>query len=449
MNNRSISKKVKVGTLFNHIPYALIPGLGTVFNKYKKDRAGFGTMSPEAQKQFIFNKVYKLVAYSLNNIPFYKDYYRQKGFSLDQLHKFEDMERIPIVTKKDLMAVPLEYRSAKRCNRSLANTGGSFGMPLSFYKEWKQKIKETSYYHLAWSSLGYRQSDIRLQLVGRAEMGHINYDITRNRLTADVYMPFDLLLEELKVITKDSGVAYLQGYPSVLYELALYLKTNPVAFDTSCLKGKVKGVFLNSEYPYPLYRSAIEEVFNVKTIASYGHTEGCILAFDFGKGDYLVEQSYGFAEAVERDGEFHLVGTSYDNYASPFIRYDTADTIDEAQIEDGLLQSFKMTGGGRTGQYVLDKNGKRISLTGLLFGKHHLLFNHCSQIQISQREPGIATIYYVAKDGSLQGRSPQDLFSADGIDMDFDFVRLDQPIRTKAGKVLLLVNPQESNGNGT
>ena len=147
----------------------------------------------------------------------------------------------------------------------------------------------------------------------------------------------------------------------------------------------------------------------------------------------------GYAEALQMGDETRIVCTNYDNFASPFIRYDTGDVVDNAHIEQGLLLSFCMTSGGRSGQYIIDKNGKRISLTGLIFGRHHKLFNYCSQMQIAQSAPGTATVYYVAQENDLQGLSPNTLFDTNDIAMDFVFERIDQPIRTKAGKVLLLV----------
>jgi phenylacetate-CoA ligase len=257
---------------------------------------------------------------------------------------------------------------------------------------------------------------------------------------ANIYMPFDKLIDELSKIGSD--IKFIQGYPSVLYELAIYLERNQELFIKSGLKDNIKGVFLNSEYPYPKYRKKIEEVLRCKTLASYGHTEGCILAFDFGENIYEVNQSYGYAEVKEINGEKHLIGTSYDNLSSPFIRYDTGDIVDNSIVEAGILKSFKMTDGGRSGQYIYDKNGKRISLTGLIFGKHHALFNYCSQIQVAQSDKGRAIIYYVANKDSFVGKPAKELFDSNDIDIDFDFIRIDEPLRTKTGKVLLLIPAQ-------
>ena len=431
--------KTKIGTALNHIPYSCVPGIGTTYKKHKDCIGGFKSYNVADRRQYVFERIHKIVKYAIENIPFYSSFYEQKGFKVEALKCFEDIDKIPIVTKKDLMLVPLSMRSVKNKMSYVANTGGSTGVPLSFYKTRSQQIKEMAYYHNAWSKLGFSKSNLRLQFVGRSENEHIGYDFMRNRISASIYMPFEKLIEELSLVCKNNIISYIQGYPSVIYEFATFLKDNPIQYDRCGLKGRIRGVFLNSEFPYLNYRRIIEETFECKSVASYGQTEACVLAFDYGSGDYDVAQSYGYAEIKEIGGENHLIGTSYDNYSSPFIRYDIGDTVDNATINNGILNSFKMTNGGRIGQYIYDNAGKRISLTGLIFGKHHELFNYCSQMQISQSEQGKATVFYVAPEGNLHGIQPSDLFDANDINISFDFVRIDNPIRTQNGKVLLLV----------
>jgi len=430
---------VLIGSGLNHIPYRLIPVVGYEYHKNFKTIENYNLFSLEKKKEFIFKKVFDNVHYAIDRIPFYGSLYKKKGFELSSLKSFEDIKRIPIITKQDLMEVPLDQRSVIKTGCYKVNTGGSTGIPLSFYKTRDLQIKEVAYYNRAWNHLDFEQSDVRLQFVGRSTSDHLSYDITRNRITASVYLSFANLVQELSEITSKINIRYLQGYPSVLYEFALFLRENPQSYLYSGLKGKIKGIFLNSEYPYPEYRFIIEDVFKAKSIASYGHTEGCSLAFDYGDSNYIIEQSYGFTEAVLIEGNYHLVGTSFNNYSSPFIRYDTGDIIDSIEDENGILKSFRMTDGGRSGQYILDRNNKKISLTGLIFGRHHKLFNYCKQLQVSQAKPGCATIYYVADEFALKNNKPEDLFDAGAIDMDFKFERISEPIRTKSGKVLLLV----------
>ena len=102
---------------------------------------------------------------------------------------------------------------------------------------------------------------------------------------------------------------------------------------------------------------------------------------------------------------------------------------------------------GRSGEYINDKNGKRISLTALIFGRHHKLFDFCTHIQICQMNQGQAIVLYVPRDKSIHFE-PDSLFDDRKIEMAFVFKRLDHPIKTKSGKLNLLVKSDQLENNG-
>ena len=175
----------------------------------------------------------------------------------------------------------------------------------------------------------------------------------------------------------------------------------------------------------------------------YGHSEMVILAYEQSrKYEYVPFQSYGYCEAVPySNGKYRLIGTSYDNFVSPFIRYDTNDLI-KPVIDNGILQSFTINH-GRVGEFIVDKAGNKISLTALIFGRHHKLFNVARYIQLYQEKPGFATILITLPADccykSVQRLNWESLFDASNVDIEFSFKTLNQPIRTVSGKVPLLV----------
>ena len=178
-------------------------------------------------------------------------------------------------------------------------------------------------------------------------------------------------------------------------------------------------------------------MFDIETVNWYGHTEGSVIAWEKKeKFRYYSFQTYGFAEISE---EGHLIATSFYDKAFPFIRYDTEDIISDAEIKNGFLISFCIME-GRNGEFVTDRNGKKISLTSLIFGRHHRLFNYCSHIQMCQREKGSAIVIYVPKEMNMDF-IPDILFDDTNIEMEFSFKRFDKPIKTKTGKLNLLIKP--------
>ena len=123
------------------------------------------------------------------------------------------------------------------------------------------------------------------------------------------------------------------------------------------------------------------------------------------------------------------------------IRYNSEDGIQTVKSSEGILESFKIMD-GRVGEYILDQNNKKIPLTGLIYGRHHLLFGQCRSLQISQDIPGKAKIYYCVLPNSELSDSASHLFDSSGVEIEFSFEQCADPIRTKAGKIGLLVGSE-------
>ena len=128
--------------------------------------------------------------------------------------------------------------------------------------------------------------------------------------------------------------------------------------------------------------------------------------------------------------------------ASPLIRYDTEDSIDDMVLTDGILSSFTIKD-GRSGQFITDMTGKNIPLTGLIFGRHHALFEYCSHIQLCQREKGEALVLYTALGMLPENFRAEEYFDVSNVDIKFNFKKIDNPVKTPAGKINLLVRPED------
>jgi len=156
---------------------------------------------------------------------------------------------------------------------------------------------------------------------------------------------------------------------------------------------------------------------------------------------YKPFQTYGYCEVIpnEETEGWRLLGTSYGNFASPFIRYDTGDDVEPLEIRDGLLVSFRIRS-GRLGEFVMDRNGVKIPLTALIFGRHHRLFDIAKFIQVRQEKDGEMTVIITLKETSPSGFIFADWFDSTGLDMNIGFEIVEKPILSAAGKVTLKVH---------
>jgi len=428
-----------VGSMLSNIPYTNRPGLGTSYKQRKADLERIDEASDVEKKQFVFTRIKKLTDFAFQNVDFYKSFYTEKGFEpLLDLNSFEDIIKIPIICKADLQKWDVEKRSHEVSNRYKVNTAGSSGVPLDIYIQSDSMGHEWAHMHRVWSKVGFDYTDLKLTLVGRVVGSKfLQYDAARHSYNLNIYADFEAKKDELRKILKTKPIQYIHGYPSAIYQLCVFLQKECNRELMDLFKKSIRGVMLGSEFPPPAWRKIINETFDAPSVSWYGHTERAILAYEREEEyRYYPFLTYGFAEAVESDSGHNLVGTSYHNYASPMIRYNTEDVISEVEEEDGILKSF-IVAGGRVGEFILDKHKTEISLTGLIYGRHHKLFNYCSHIQIYQEVPGQAIILYVPT--VTDSIDPELLFDSRNIKVEFTFRAIEKPILTKSGKLKLLI----------
>lgn len=426
-----------LGFSFAKIPFKNRPGIGRLYEKQYVSIDAFKNNIVENKKQYIYNNFFKVFEHAYLNVPFYTELYKNAGITVKDINGFDRIKDVPIVTKKDLIDIPLKDRSYPVKGSLLVNTGGSSGKPFSFYMDPLRFGNEWAHIHYMWSKFQYTPQKLKLSFDGRSTVkDQIQYDFIRHSLRFDIYADKSKACEKLLAICKKHKIEYLHGYPSAISEFATHCSLYEPEL-LKILRSTLKGAFLSSEFPSPHYRNTIEEVFNIPTQSFYGHTETCVMALEGEKFKYHPFQTYGYAEGIDLgQGTTDLIGTSYFNFASPLIRYNTEDSIEVLENNSGILSAFSINE-GRKGEFLLDKNNMKIPLTGLLFGRHHKLFDVSDHIQISQTRIGEAKVLYVS---NKQLANIDSFFDSRNVNITFSFERISEPILTKAGKLSLLVN---------
>jgi len=427
-----------LGKFINKIPYSKRPGLGSVYKNRLTEINLINNYNQEQKQEFIFSRLKALTKLAYSNIPFYKGHYDKEGFHPEDLKSFDDLKKIPVISKSILQEWELEERSSQTKGSYIVNTGGSSGSPFSLYIEPSSMGHEWAHMHSIWGKFNYQPSDLKLVFGGRSDLKDvIEYDVVRNHFAIDIYADYTLLAIKLKQLLKKYEIKYLHGYPSSIYDFAVYCENEDVELK-ELLSKNLKGAFLGSEYPHKHYRETIESVFDIPTISWYGHTERAVLAFE--KNEQFTYEpflSYGFSEAFSLgENNYNLIATSYYNNASPLIRYNTEDIITDVVENGGILESFKITK-GREGEFVTDRIGKKINITGLIFGRHHELFNYSKFIQVKQIKQGIIEVHFVSE--SKNEVEAAELFDMQNLNFDIKFIKNKEPHRTQAGKINLLI----------
>lgn len=426
-----------VGRYAALVPYQLRPLIGDVYAARMNDIKKIQKLDLDRKKAFVFERVKNVSCFAYNNVPFYQELYRRLDVDPERFRSFGDLCELPIISKSDLQSVSLEFRSHFAPGRSLVNTGGSSGNPLEMYVSSSSVGHEWAHMHQIWRALGFSQRNVKVVFAGRSDLVHpIEYDSARHQFNVDIYRGWKAIVESMERLFSVVAPRYIHGYPSAIFDFVLWLEDNRPSLLAS-MRSAVQGIFLSSEFPSPELRAKVDRLLDCKSISWYGHTERAVLAYEKERfGIYYPFLSYGFAESAQSDEGCFLLGTSYYNFSSPLIRYNTEDRISPTYNGE-LLESFAIEE-GRSSEYILDRSSNKIFLTGLIFGRHHRLFDVCRNVQVRQRTLGEVEILVVPR-ASLSEKEVSELFDQTNVDLDFKFLCIDAPIRTQAGKVPLLV----------
>jgi phenylacetate-CoA ligase len=433
---RLLAEKIppSAGVFLNYIPFRI--RLGREYKKFYRRADILMRSDSQTKKNFIVQNLNFTFRHFRINSPFYNHFLLQSKCNITEIKRIEDIAALPLITKTALREMPVESRTVLKYGMRQVNTGGTSGSPLSFFLEDNFYSREWSHMHYMWRKIGYDPTMTKITVRGKNIRDIFKYRFNQNEFLINSYYSFTKEdYSKLLNLFRRYNTKFIHGYPSAIYYFLKEISSS-APFLLEFLQKNIKGVMFGSEYPSPHFRNYIESILTENTISWYGHTEGVVLAGElYNKFEYVPFHSYGFTEAVLVDNQYHLVGTSYDNLAAPFIRYDTEDLITPEFDESGLLKSFRITE-GRLGEFIRDRNNKMISLTALIFGRHHKLFERVNFIQVKQIVPGQIIIYY---SNSNYIENAADLFDSTNLNIEVFFQQVNEPFKTSFGKIPLLI----------
>lgn len=373
--------------------------------------------------------------YAREHLPCYQALYKDSGVQNLEIKSLSDVKCVPTIDKIWVREHCGEFSGTYKLF-----SGGTTGAPTPFWMDKNCWAREWAHMHTIWEKLGYKYTDLKATLRGK-NMGvkPYEYNPVHNEFRLNTYLPLSMWKKELLKLFGKREIKYFHPFPSSMHEFLLDMERTCTEDEIKIILGNVKGLLLSSEFPAP-YMIEKYKKFKLPFVSWYGHSEMCVLAYDDSgvNGDFANRYkpfvTYGLCE-VESG---HIIGTSFHNFDMPLIRYDTGDLVEVTKrTGGGLCREFAIKE-GRSGDYVVDKHGKQVSLTALIYGRHHKAFDLADNVQVGQTEPGKATLYVTVKDGRVEGELGR-LFDLTSVDIDFEFKVIDKPIRTSLGKLKLRV----------
>lgn len=385
--------------------YSLLPKKTVYGNEYLNfvnliEKAKNYTKEEALNHQWI--QIEKVLDIAYKTIPFYQNLYNEYNIKRKQIQNFDDFNKLPIITKTDIKNNSDSMISAIYNNSKLKmNTGGSTGSPLEFYiHKGITRPKERAFLDSYFSLLGYERKYKAAVFRGDIVMGNnlYMYDPIKNDYVFSSYRINDFTISQIVESLNKIKPVSLVGYPSVIYELANLIRNN----SKLKLDFEIKSIILASEKLFHFQIALIEDVFHSKVYSYYGHSERLTLAYKCSDCDnYLLDSNYGYTELVDKNNELikvknqvgRIISTGFDNFVMPLIRYDTNDESYYANnfcTNCNTYDNKTILGGieGRTGDYIIGSDGRKISITAIIFGQHLSEFKKITSFQLTQNIVG-------------------------------------------------------------
>ena len=387
--------KRSVGATYSRLPKIMRFGPG-----YDQWALRAGERDPARLKQIATESLRATLNEALTQVPAYAAY---RHLAKDLSDPYAVLAQLPTVSKADYKRDLKNYVSGRYGDKQRLETftGGSTSEPMKFYLHaGVTRTKEYAFIADFQARINKGPDDISLALRGRsvptaAKGGPLwMYEPIKKWLICSSdhlerqYMP---QYEEAMRLWKPTIIS---ANPSGVYPLAKWFKANP----NPELTDRIKGIELFGENLYEHQLQTIREVFHCPVLNHYGHSERVVMAAAVPGDDRLYFwPHYGHVELVDAEGKAitepgvvgEICGTSFDNFAMPFVRYRTGDmgawsaAPSKGPAGYPVLEAFE----GRLQEFVVCNDHRLVSVA-TLGAAHFSEIANVGAIQYEQTEIG-------------------------------------------------------------
>lgn len=366
----------------------------------------------EQAREYQLSRVRAICTLAYEKTAFYRRFFDGAGVDPRGLKSLEDLRPLP-TTSKDTLRQSLQEMCARPVDGGdvdYVSTGGTSGVPLSFYIGRQRSAFEYAYLIASWERAGYRlgmpMAVLRGRLVQPDSRGlyHEFDPLLRHHYYSSFHMSEENLARYLAHIAT-IGPCYLHVYPSAVARLAHHIRRSGARSPANIL-----GIVAESEIVYTSQRQMVQQTFGCPYFSSYGHTEKLVLAAECEQSaDYHVWPTYGHCELLDEQGQSvttpggrgEIVATGFINTVVPFIRYRTGDyatyVADSCAACGRQQMILRRIRGHRTQEVLVAADGSSISWVGV--NMHDDTFDRVRQFQFYQDRPGQAVLRVVPAEG--------------------------------------------------
>jgi len=381
--------------------------ISRILKTYLLDSCRIYKLNDETLRKFQNKKLKRIVKESYK-VPFFNKKCKEMGVNPDHIKTVDDIKKLPITTKKDLLESKPENIVPKGFNFEysiLLNTAGSTGKSTGLYADYYrcftillEHITCLKNYDINW------KKNRCVFISNMSELASLNTTNNIVRIT-DVFpalkhfFPLDNIvmiksldnIENLMKTLNDFKPDFILGYPNDL-KLLSYQKNN------GCGENINPKIIASTGYLLDEYkRKIIHDSFDAPVFDIYGSTEAGIMAFQCKNGKYHVLSDSTYLECLDNNNEDaesgKVVVTKFYCGGTPIIRYDGLGDKIMLSGEDcscGIVGTEIKKIFGREVQSIKLPNGKVLYPYDIEYNMHKIIYemhtNKITWFQMIQRK---------------------------------------------------------------
>ena len=328
--------------------------------------------TPFAIRNRQWDALRKMVRHAFDTVPFYRRRFAEADVHPSDLRSWDDLHRLPILTKRDILLQGASLLSDQFDPKSLycKQTSGSTGVPLRVFvdQESLQFKRACTLRADEWS--GWRFGERVAMLWGnppylkRGLRGRLRNALLERACYLDTLKMDEATLAAFARQLRRSQPGLIFGHAHSVYLFADYLRS------TGQPGIRPHGIITSAMVLHDWQRRVIEEVFRCPVTNRYGCEEVSLIACECEHHHGLHVNADGVYVEVVRDGGTAVPGeagsvvvTDLSNRAMPLIRYQVGDVaaLKEGRCPCGrglpMLERLE----GREADYVTTARGELIS----------------------------------------------------------------------------------------
>ncbi len=347
-------------------------------------------------RELQFARLRETIRYAYDEVPLYRERFDKHGIHPDDIRDFSDLQRIPLLTKKDLREHPKGFIAGVMRGKDLIpfKTGGSTGKSVTVYADYESMERGVGAGYRSFRWTGWDLGEPTGRIWGNPPtLKGIKARLRNALIEPEIYLD-TMRLDEGSVrdfVAHWRAVkpTLLHGHSHSIYMFAEYCRR------LSIEEIRPKGIISTSMMLIPYERRIIEEVLRCPVTNLYGSEEvGLIAAECESHMGMHINMENNYVEIVDESGrpvasgkEGAIVITNLINKAMPLVRYKIEDVgiMSERICSCGRGLAMLEEVRGRIADFLVRRDGSLVAGVSLV-ERTLTAFPGINQMQIVQND---------------------------------------------------------------